>query len=237
MAAYDVYAKFYDATQSYISASWYLDWLRKHHSEARSVLELACGTGLLLEPLSKHYDVVGLDLSAAMLKQARRRLPKIPLHLQNMAGFRLDRKFDAIICAYDSINHVLAFGDWVKTFKAAERHLNPGGVFLFDINPIFRLQELAKSPAMVQEFDGNTLIMDVTAAGKGVTDWAITVFEQKGGDRYRRHHEVIREVSFPPEKIKTALARSFPTVKVFDTRGGRPRKTSRRLFFMGRNAG
>lgn len=238
MAQYDHYAKFYDATQGYINGARYLEHLRKYHPAARSVLELACGTGLLLEPLSQHYEVTGLDLSPTMLKLARRKLPHLPLHQQDMAGFRLDRKFDAIICAYDSINHLLAFGDWVKTFRAAARHLNPGGVFLFDINPIFRLRELAGSPAMVQEFGDHTLIMKVTDAGRGVTDWAITVFERTGKDRFRRHHEVIKEVSFPPDRIKAALTRHFAQVTMFDARtGSRPRQTSRRIYFVARKSG
>ena len=235
MAQYDSYARFYDATQGAFYERQYLHLLRKYHAKAESLLEIACGTGCLLMPLSKHYQVAGLDISGAMLKLARQKMPDIKFYRQSMAGFQVNRPFDAIICPYDSINHLLTFGDWVKTFRAAKRHLNLGGVFIFDINTEFRLKELAASPTWVHEFDGNTLMMNVSEAGKGVTVWDVKVFERESAKTYRLHHDLIKEISFPLARVRSALKRHFDTVRVFDVRNwSRPKKTSRRLFFLGR---
>ena len=58
--------------------------------------------------LAESYDVTGLDRSQPMIAIARKRLPYIPIFRQDITSFHLDRRFDAIVCAFDSINHLPA---------------------------------------------------------------------------------------------------------------------------------
>ena len=88
--------------------------IRQHTPTARTLLELACGTGAILKILARYYDVVGLDLSPQMLSIARKKLPHVRLYRKDMVRFDLGTKFDVIICVFDSINHVLRFADWKK---------------------------------------------------------------------------------------------------------------------------
>jgi len=230
---YTVYGHFYDATQRKPDPSQYLNLLRKFHPGAETLLELACGTGAHLAPLVEHYDVTGLDISRTMLRYARRKLPGVRFHHQDMAGFDLGVRFDAVICPYDSINHMVKFEDWVKTFRAAKRHLNPKGVFIFDINTEYRLRDLAGLPAWARRFGENYVIMKVSMGEGGIADWDIKVFEREKRGTYRLHHEVIREQSFAHQKVKLALKESFEKVRAFDLAGwGRPKATSRRLFYV-----
>ncbi len=71
--------------------------LRKYAPKARTILELGCGTGSVLKHLSRNYDVAGVDLSEAMLKVARRKLPKVWLKQQNITKLKVDRRFDVIL--------------------------------------------------------------------------------------------------------------------------------------------
>ena len=64
-----------------------------------------------------------------MLAIARKRLPHIRLFRQDMTNFHIDRRFDAIVCAFDSINHLRRFSDWKKTFRCVAGHLDDGGSF------------------------------------------------------------------------------------------------------------
>ena len=72
MPGYDIFAQFYDAVQGDRAehASYVRSLIRKHAPRARSVLELACGTGSVLKQLWTHYEVTGLDLSEQMLEVA-----------------------------------------------------------------------------------------------------------------------------------------------------------------------
>jgi SAM-dependent methyltransferase len=233
MEPYAVYGRFYDATQRTHLVRHYSHLLRNYHPTAKSLLEIACGTAANLVPLSNRYDVAGLDISATMLRIARQKLPECKFYKRDMAGFRLDRTFDAIICSYDSINHLLKFRDWVRTFRAAHRTLNEGGVFIFDMNTAYKLRQLAKVSPWVRAFDGNFLIMRVIDRGRGVCDWDTTIFERTRKTTYRRHREIVKEASFPQERVRSALKHEFARVRVLDAeKWGRPRKTSERLFFV-----
>src|SRR5438094_7884542 len=95
-----------------------MELVRAAKSDARNVLELGCGTGSILKYLQDVYEVSGLDISGKMLSVARKKVPRVKLFRQDMVGFRIDGRFDVIVCVFDSINHVRRFSDWRKVFAA-----------------------------------------------------------------------------------------------------------------------
>jgi len=99
---------------------------------ARSLLDVACGTGAHLLHLSRHYDVAGVDLAPAMLDEARRRLPGTPFTVGDMRSFRLDRTFDAITCLFSAIAYVGTPAELDETLATFKRHLSPGGIVVVD---------------------------------------------------------------------------------------------------------
>src|SRR5262245_53107701 len=132
---YEKFGRFYDAVMGdrTESADFIHSLIQKYKPGAKTLLELACGTGAVLQHLSKHYKVSGLDISAEMLSVARKKLPDAPFYQASMVTFDLSRKFDVIICVFDSINHVLSFADWKRIFRQVSRSLPKDGLFLFDI--------------------------------------------------------------------------------------------------------
>ena len=235
MANYDVFAKFYDAIMGdrAQAAEQLRGFIRKAHPRAKSVLELACGTGSVLKHLSRHYDVWGLDLSRPMLAIARKKVPQAKLSRQDMVKFRLNERFDVICCVFDSINHVLAFTDWKRLFGNVHQHLLAGGVFIFDINSQKKLNRHMAEPAWVHRFGNNFLIMEVTGTRRSrLSNWNIKVFERTGENRYVLHEENVPEVSFPVPKIVRALKLHFPSVQIIDTDRNRPSPESERLYFI-----
>lgn len=107
------------------------------------VLELACGTGQLLLPIARAgVRVVGLDLSASMLRSARERLRSEEAELVegDMRDFNLEERFGLVFVARNSLLHLHDTRDLIACFQAVRRHLRPDGVFLFDVfNPDVRL--------------------------------------------------------------------------------------------------
>src|SRR5690554_4042599 len=103
-------AAFYDALyhfKHYPAASRRLhELVRTIHPEARSLLDVGCGTGKHLETLQDFFEVERLDLNADLLEIARDRCPGVPLHLASMVDFRLDRSFDVVACLFSSIGYV-----------------------------------------------------------------------------------------------------------------------------------
>ena len=235
LTAYGVYARFYDATQGDRAehATYIRSLLKRHHPRAKTVLELACGTGSILKQLQPHYDVTGVDLSKEMLAVARKKLSGARLVQSDMRTLDLGEQFDVVLCVYDSINHLTQFRDWEVVFRRARDHLNDGGVFLFDINTVHRLASSSGAPPMVQWFgNGDLMVIAIVEAPRGAVDWEINVFERMRGSTYRLHLDVIREVSFPAERVRAALRKRFTRIWTYDARRVRPSAQSDRLHFV-----
>jgi len=144
-----------------------------------------------------------------MLRLARKKLPGIRLHQQDMSSFQLDDRFDSVIIPYDSINHLRRFSDWIRTFRRAKRHLNGGGLLVFDVNTPHRLRELVRAGSSYKEFNGSHMIMTVRDAGRGVTDWHIRIFERIEDNRFGLHEQTIQEVGFDHARVMAALRMLF----------------------------
>jgi SAM-dependent methyltransferase len=108
---------------------------RGHRFPIGSVLDLACGTGVLADRLAGGVaEVVGLDESEPMLAAARGRVsrPGVSFVRGDMRGFDLGRWFDAAVCASNSLNYVADRAELGRVLAAVARHLRPGGLFVFD---------------------------------------------------------------------------------------------------------
>jgi SAM-dependent methyltransferase len=99
---------------------------------ARSLLDVACGTGADLAELRRWYTVEGVDLSPAMLKVARQRLPDIPLHAGDMRTLDLGKSFDAVLCLFSSIGYITEPSELRSTVARLAAHVGPGGVLILD---------------------------------------------------------------------------------------------------------
>jgi SAM-dependent methyltransferase len=234
MVAYAKLDRFYDAAMGdrMEMASYIHRLIRRHKTKARTLLELACGTGAILKVLAKSYDVAGLDVSPQMLALARKKLPHVRFYRKDMVRFELAAKFDVIICVFDSINHVLKFADWQRIFRNVARHLDKDGLFLFDINTEAKLERLIAAPTWVHKFGRNLEFINVTKGQRRIANWNIRVFEHRRGNRYGLYEEDIKEISFPVNKIKAALRKRFTNLKVIDATGRTPSTKSDRLYFV-----
>jgi SAM-dependent methyltransferase len=235
MASYDVFAPFYDAVQGDRAehAAYLRELIERHHPGAATLLELACGTGSLLAKLAPRYRVTGVDASPRMLEQAARKLRGTRLIEADMRRVSLGARFDVVLCAYDSVNHLPDFAGWEQLFDRACEHLAPGGVFVFDMNTEHGLAVVQDEPPWVHWFgDGDLLVMNVRAGVGGATVWEVRVFERADAGRYRLHAEDIVELAFPRRRVASALRRRFARVWTYDQRRARPGPRSERLHFV-----
>jgi SAM-dependent methyltransferase len=203
-----------------------------YHSGAKTLLEIACGTGGILGRLSESYDVAALDRSQPMIAIARKKLPHIPIFRQDITSFHLDRRFDAIVCASDSINHLRRFSDWKKTFRSVARHLNANGIFVFDVNTPGKLQRLADGAPWVNQFGRDLVVIKVNGGRGGAFAWDVKIFEHRKRADYKLIEETIEEIAIPMRRILQALRSYFTEVKAFDPEGEQPSDRSERLYFV-----
>lgn len=137
MSNFAEYSAYYDLLyrdKDYAGEAAYIHALiRAAHPAARTLLDLGCGTGRhagLLQNLG--YDICGVDMSAAMLEEARRTQPAITFHQGDARTFRLDRKFDVVVSLFHVASYQTSNADFAAYLQTARSLLAPGGVFIFD---------------------------------------------------------------------------------------------------------
>lgn len=129
-----VYDAIYEDKKDYRRESEQLHDLieQTRRSPGKTLLDVACGTGLHAQYLTQWYDVQGLDLSEAHLAIARRRLPAMTFHLADMADFDLGQRYDAVTCLFSAVGHLTTAVDLRRAVAAMARHLTPGGLLVIE---------------------------------------------------------------------------------------------------------
>jgi len=136
---YDCFAYFYNKYWT-INAPLYLEkaldiLLLEKLEEKAHILDVCCGTGNVAGLLSERgYNMTGLDGSKLMLDYAKENAPAVEFVQADARDFNLGRKFQAITCLFDSINHLLSKDDVLLVFKNIYEHLEENGIFVFDTN-------------------------------------------------------------------------------------------------------
>ena len=129
-------AEIYDAVYSLkdyaAEASAVHKMIRERSPTARTLLDVACGTGKHLERLNGWYEVEGVDLDQRLLAAAGALLPGVRFHEADMRGFDLGRRFDAITCLFSAIGYALTIESLTSTVAAIARHLEPLGVAIIE---------------------------------------------------------------------------------------------------------
>ncbi|MGN0595514.1 MAG: class I SAM-dependent DNA methyltransferase [Hominimerdicola sp.] len=225
-SSYGKFALFYDRlTQNveYKKIALLCDKLIKEYStENEVVLDLACGTGSLSEEMARlGYDVFGVDLSEEMLEIAMDKRFDSGLDIQylcqDMTKLDLYGAVDAVICVLDSLNHLNSVQDFRKTVERVSMFTCDGGVFIFDVNTLYKHREILGDNAYNYALDGLFCAWQNERHEDGSVSVYLDFFEEEDDGRYSRYSESFKEIIIPESEIKKALAENdFELIGQFD---------------------
>lgn len=129
-------AEIYDALYAHKDYVAEADKLRRilqaHVPDARTLVDVGCGTATHLGLLRAFFQVEGVDLQPAMLEVARRRLPEIPFHIGDMQHFELGRTFDVVTCLFSAIGYMTTPERLAEAIANMARHVAPGGLLVVE---------------------------------------------------------------------------------------------------------
>ncbi len=238
MHNYCRFAQFYDALTEnvdYKVRSQYLTDLFLHFGgDIRSVLDLACGTGETAKHLAAGgYSVTGLDLSDEMLTiAASKNIPNAAFYQGNMSDFRLPEKCDACVCMLDSLNHLPNIQAVLDCFQCVFNALTPDGLFIFDVNTIYKHQQVLGNNAFVFDEEEYFLAWDNELIDERRVRILLDFFIFNGKS-YDRYGEEIIETAYTEEELRSALTPWFTVEAVYDELTDcSPASNSERIFFI-----
>lgn len=207
----------------------------KHNPDARTWLDLCCGTGSLLKFVcDAEFTAVGVDRSPYQLKYAKKNVPQAKFILADIRKLSIPDKFDVITCMFDSLNYLTNPKDLKKVFRAVHRHLNKNrnGLFIFDMNTFEGLQDTWCRTSTIREPNRITIIETSFDSKKALGKCLITGFIQQGRV-YHRFEEAHLERGYRAREIDTLLAQSGFEFKKFDGNNfTRPKARSGRLLYL-----
>ena len=217
MEAYGEFARVYDIFQDnvdYDSWAGYLkDTLREYGISDGLILELGCGTGTMTELLADSgYDMIGVDNSEEMLAEAMQKRETsghdILYLLQDMQEFELYGTVRAVISVCDSLNYLTEEQDLEHVFELVNNYLDPGGLFIFDMNTVYKYQEMIGDSTIAENREEGSFIWENTYDEEsGINEYALTLFLPDTDGRYEKVEEVHYQRAYPLEQIKNSSAK------------------------------
>jgi SAM-dependent methyltransferase len=132
--AAEFYDLFYEGEKDYPAEARLLETLiREVHPDARSILDVACGTGAHARALMDlGFEVDGVDLEPKFVEIAQRRCPEGRFTLGDMTALELPGRYDVVTCLFSSIGYMASEDELRSAIRAMRDHLNPGGVLIVD---------------------------------------------------------------------------------------------------------
>ena len=198
MDAYTSFAQVYDLFMDNVPYEEWAAYVRGILTEygigSGLVLDLGCGTGSLTECLARAgYDMIGVDSSEDMLeiamdKRGRSGLDILYL-LQDMREFELYGTVRAVVSICDSMNYILDYADLVQVFRLVNNYLDPGGIFIFDLNTEYKYEALMGSRTFAEDReDGSFIWYNEYSPEDHINEYDLTLFVREG-KLFRRFQE------------------------------------------------
>ena len=244
MDAYHALAASYDRLTNDVdyeaTVEFYMEILRREGITPRTVVDLACGTGSVTEILArKGYRVTGVDMSEEMLTEAAMKtmdMDQPPMYsCQLLQNLRLPRGVDMAVCALDSLDYILDPADCKEAIRRTYKVLNPGGIFIFDVNTPEKLRAMDDQVFLDEDDDVYCVWRGEFDEETNICSYGMDLF-QRVGKMWRRSFEEHREYAYSQEQLTEFLKDAgFTHIEVYaDRLFEAPREGEQRIYFKAR---
>lgn len=218
-AAYEAWADYYDLVEGDRSA--FLGFYgRLPRPSDRAVLELGCGTGVVLAPIhaalrAAHPDeavrAVGVDAAAGMLDKAQGMFPDIEWVQGDLRAPPVAGPFDLVFCCFNTLQMLPTPADLGMAFAAARDALAPDGRYAFDIyRPNLPYLRQARRDSLSRRIDSAGRTLELREDARYDEDASILHLDWRLVDAANPSHTIaatryaIRQ--FFPDEVRALLA-------------------------------
>lgn len=223
---YEKFAYAYDRMMKNVNYPRWARYLKslfeKNDSKPRRILDIACGTGALTVLLAtKGYEMTGVDRAAGMLHIAREKAEahdvQVNFHQGDMRNFQLNQRFDVILCTYDSINYAITEDELSSVFQCASEHLEPDGLFIFDITTERNIVEHFHNKTFAENHEDYSYIWRNNYFYHTKMCRTHLTFFIRDGATFHRFEEIHQQKMFEVDTVKALLkAAGYKTLSIYD---------------------
>ena len=239
--AYEALAASYDRLTNDVPyeavLAFYHEILDCYGCKPASAVDLACGTGTMAILLAREgLSVLGVDQSEEMLTQAADKaagMENPPWFVrQRMEKLRLPQPVDLVVCCLDGVNYVTEPAALREAFTRVCKALNPGGLFIFDINSEAKLRGLDGQIFLDEDEQVFCLWRAEFDEDTRLCSYGMDIF-QKQGKLWRRSREEHLEYAYRVEELSAWLTEAgFSRIGVYaDRKLSPPAPDEQRIFF------
>lgn len=248
IAIYRDFAFVYDKLMRDVNYSQWADYVtalfEQNGSKPAMIADLGCGTGsFCLEMAKRGYEMIGIDQSVEMLSCAKQKALEAGADIfwlnQDMSSFELYGTVDAITCLMDSVNYVTYKKDLRRLFKLVNNYLNPGGLFIFDINSAYKFENILSTNVFTETDQEISYIWQNSYdKSKKICRFDLSFFALEG-ECYRRFDEVHYERCYETRELSDMInAEGLEVCAVYGAfHFKKPSAKCDRLFFVCKKAG
>ena len=244
MDAYHELAKSYDRLTNDVdyeaTVEFYMQILNREGVKPRTVVDLACGTGSVTEILArKGYQVTGVDMSEEMLTEAMAKVMDMEqpprFVCQKLQELHLPRAVDMAVCALDSLDYITNPDDCAEAIRRTYRALNPGGIFIFDVNTPEKLRAMDGQVFRDEDDDVYCVWRGEFDEETNICSYGMDLFQRQGAV-WHRSFEDHREYAYSAEQLTGYLkAAGFTNIEVYaDRKFEAPGAGEQRIYFKAR---
>lgn len=249
MEAYGKFAQVYDLFMDNVDYEGWADCLEKHLKEEGIeeglVLELGCGTGTMTGLLARRgYDMIGVDNSEEMLAEAMEKKVEDGLDilylLQDMQEFELYGTVRAAVSVCDSLNYITEKEELLQVFRLVNNYLDPGGIFLFDMNTVHKYRDILGDDTIAENRDEGSFIWENSYdPDTGLNIYELAVFLPREDGLYEKCEELHCQRAYEQAEIEALIREAgMEIVGVYDAYTDKPASPdSERLLFIAREHG
>ena len=222
-----------------------VELLKEYGVKDGLVLDLGCGTGTMTELLAEAgYDMTGVDISEEMLElAAEKRFASghdILYLLQDMRDFELYGTVKAVVSVCDSVNYITEEADLLQVFRLVNNYLDPKGIFLFDLNTVYKYETLLGENTIAENREEGSFIWEnYYDPEEMLNQYDLTLFIRQKGGLYKRYEETHFQRAYSEEQIRSLVKEAgMELLRICDADTGQePSETTERIHVIAREHG
>ena len=138
------------------------------------------------------------------------------------------------------MNYIMDLEDLTEVFRLVNNYLDPGGIFVFDLNTEYKYRELLGDSTIAEDREDCSFIWDNQYdQEEKVNIYDLSLFVKEEGELYRKYHETHYQRAYSLEQVKAAItAAGMEFVAAYDAfTENEPGAESERIYVIARENG